>query len=264
MKRDRAALAGCAITLVASVALARIHPFGDAGLFLAKGAEPSILTNAQAPAQVRAILIEKCADCHSNQPRARFYGHFAPASWLMERDIAEARKAMNLSLWDTYPADRRQTLAAKIVQEAKSHQMPPLQYRAIHWNAGVGDADVKSLGDWAHAVQQAGAGGGMAGEGDPVRGKALFEKRCTGCHALTVNREGPNLRGVYGRAAGTADGFAYSAALKKAKIVWDDNSLTRWLADPDAFLPGNDMDYLVVKAQERLDLVSYLKQASGR
>jgi cytochrome c len=182
----------------------------------------------------------------------------------MERDIVEARKAMNLSLWDSYPADRRQTLAAKMVQEAKSHEMPPLQYRAIHWNAGVGDTEVKLLGDWAHAVQLAGAGGGMAGEGDPARGKMLFEKRCTGCHALTVNRQGPKLQGVYGRPAGIAEGYAYSAALKKAKIVWDDNLLATWLADPDAFLPGNDMDYLVVKAQDRLDLVSYLKQVSGR
>ncbi len=264
MKRVRAALAGCAIALVASLLLARIHPFGDAGLYQAKGAQPSILTNAQAPSQVRDLLVEKCADCHSNQTRAPFYGHFAPASWLMERDIVEARKAMNLSLWDTYPADRRQMLAAKIVQQAKSHQMPPLQYRAIHWNAGVGDEEVKLLGDWAHAVQISGGGGGMAGEGDPARGKALFEKRCTGCHALNANREGPKLQGVYGRAAGMAEGFAYSKALKAAKIVWDDNSLGKWLADPDAFLPGNDMDYLVVKAQERLDLVSYLKQVSGR
>ena len=263
MKRDRAALAGFATTLVASLLLARIHPFGDAGLYSAKVAEPWSLTRAQVPAQVRSILIDKCGDCHFNLTNAPFYGHFAPASWLMERDIVEARKAMNLSLWDSYPADRMQTLAAKIVQEAKSHQMPPLQYRAIHWNTGVSDAEVKLLADWAHTVQQTGAGGGMAGEGDPVRGKALFEKRCTGCHSLTANREGPKLRGVYGRAAGVSEGFAYSAALKKAKIVWDDNSLGKWLADPDAFLPGNDMDYLVVKPQERLDLVSYLKQISG-
>jgi cytochrome c len=171
---------------------------------------------------------------------------------------------MNFSLWDSYPVDRRQTLAAKIVQEAKSHEMPPLQYRVIHWNAGVGDAEVKLLSEWAHAVQLSGAGGGMAGAGDPARGKALFEKRCTGCHALMANREGPRLQGVYGRAAGMAEGFAYSAALKKTKTVWDDDSLGKWLADPDAFIPGNEMDYLVVKAQERLDLVSYLKQVSGR
>jgi len=61
-----------------------------------------------------------------------------------------------------------------------------------------------------------------------------------------------------------AAGFAYSAALKKAQVVWDDRSLDRWLADPDAFLPGNDMDFLVAKAQERADLIGYLRLVSGK
>ena len=74
---------------------------------------------------------------------------------------------------------------------------------------------------------------------------------------------GSALQGVFGRTSGTATGFAYSTALKKAQIVWDDNSLERWLTDPDRFIPGNDMDYLVSKPQERQDLISYLKQNSG-
>ena len=81
--------------------------------------ETPILNHSQVPPEVRAILVAKCADCHSTQARAPLYGRFAPASWLMERDIVEARKAMNLSLWDTYSADQQQTLAAKIVQETK-------------------------------------------------------------------------------------------------------------------------------------------------
>ena len=245
--------------LSASLLLTRIHPFGDAGLYAAKSADTPILSNARVPQEVRAILVEKCADCHSNQTRAPLYGHFAPVSWLMERDIVEARKAMNLSLWDTYSADRQQTLAAKIVQETKSNEMPPVQYRMIHWNARIGDADLKIFGQWAHGSRAAQADASVAAEGDPARGKTLFEKRCTGCHALAQNHEGPQLQAVYGRASGAAPNFAYSAALKKAHIVWDDRSLEKWLTDPDAFIPGNDMDFLVSKPQDRQDLISYLK-----
>ena len=72
------------------------------------------------------------------------------------------------------------------------------------------------------------------------------------------------MQGVYGRNSGTVAGFAYSAALKKAQVVWDDKSLEKWLADPDAFVPGNDMDFLVSKAQERQDLISYLRQVSEK
>jgi cytochrome c len=58
--------------------------------------------------------------------------------------------------------------------------------------------------------------------------------------------------------------FAYSPALKRAHIVWDDKSLDKWLTDPDAFIPGNEMEFEVSKPQERRDLISYLKQSSGK
>jgi len=251
------------IAIGASLALARVHPFGDAGLYVSTDAAP-ILTRSQVPSQMRAILIDKCADCHSNRIRAPFYGHFAPASWLMERDIIEARKVMNLSLWETYSEDQQQTLAAKIAQETMKHKMPPVQYRMIHWNARITDGDLKVTRQWARESQAMQAGKVPVGEGAPARGKALFEKRCTGCHALTQNREGPQLLRVYGRASGTAAGYVYSTALRKAQIVWDENSLGKWLADPDAFVPGNAMDFLVSKPQERQDLISYLKQSSGK
>jgi cytochrome c len=254
-----------AIVFALSLSLARIHPCGDAGLYRAMGARTPIVSNPHLPAEVKSVLVGKCADCHSNQPRVPIYGRFAPASWLMERDIVKARAAMNLSEWDSYSADQQQTYSAKMVEQIKTRKMPPIQYRAIHWNARIADADVKLFAQWAHGPAVSQAEGGAAGsEGDPARGKTLFEKRCTGCHALTQNREGPQLQSVYGRTSGTAPGFVYSAALKNAQIAWDDKSLDKWLADPDAFIPGNDMDFLVSKPQERQDLISYLKQASGK
>ncbi len=104
----------------------------------------------------------------------------------------------------------------------------------------------------------------ITGEGDPAHGKELFEARCTGCHALEQSHEGPKLQGVYGRTSGTVPGFAYSEALKKAAIVWDETSLEKWLTDTDALVPGNAMDFSVPKAQERQDLISFLKQSSGK
>jgi cytochrome c len=59
-------------------------------------------------------------------------------------------------------------------------------------------------------------------------------------------------------------GFTYSAALKKAAVIWDETSLDKWLTDPDAFVKGNDMDFLVAKVQERRDLIRYLRESSGK
>jgi cytochrome c len=69
---------------------------------------------------------------------------------------------------------------------------------------------------------------------------------------------------VYGRAVGSVADFAYSPALKKANLVWDQTTLDKWLTDPDAFIPGNEMDFLISKPQERQDLIAFLKQHSGK
>ena len=265
MSRVRTALIGCVSAILVSVAMARVHPFGNAGLFTPQAATP-IMENSSVPFQVRVILAAKCADCHSMQTRSPFYARFAPASWLMERDIVRAREAMNLSLWNTYSSEQQQTLASKIVHETREHEMPLLQYRMIHWNSRITGADLEAFANWAHASSGSAAGQSdlPAGAGDPLRGKAFFEKRCTGCHSLTDNHQGPRLQGVFGRASGSVASYAYSPALKNSHIVWDQTSLDKWLTDPDAFIPGNEMDFLVSKPQDRQDLIAFLKQTSGK
>jgi cytochrome c len=99
--------------------------------------------------------------------------------------------------------------------------------------------------------------------GDTDHGKQLFEKRCTGCHSLDQDKEGPHLRGVHGRQAGKLSSFRYSAALQSAHVTWDDASLDKWLTDTDSLIADNDMAYRVPKADERADISRYLKLVSG-
>jgi cytochrome c len=95
-------------------------------------------------------------------------------------------------------------------------------------------------------------------------GKELYEKRCGGCHAMDRDKEGPRLAGVYGRAAASVSSFEYSAALKKSKITWTDETLEKWLADPEKLVPDNDMPFHVQNADERRQIIAYLKQLSGK
>lgn len=266
MRCVRAVSIGCAIALTTSLLLARAHPFGDAGLYAAKVMPAPIMEYSSVPPAVRMTLAAKCADCHSMQTRSPIYGRFAPVSWLMERDILEGRKSMNLSHWDTYSADQQSTFTAKIVQETKAHEMPLLQYRMIHWNARITDADIRTFTQWnsERETSEAGSMEQPAGESNAVRGKEIFERRCTGCHAITQDREGPRLQGVYGRTSGDVAGFAYSPSLKKAHIVWNDTSLEQWLADPDTLVPGNNMDFHVAKPEERRDIIRFLKESIGK
>jgi cytochrome c len=93
-------------------------------------------------------------------------------------------------------------------------------------------------------------------------GQALFQKRCGGCHALDADHEGPRLRGVVGRMAGTIKTFKYSEALKNAKHTWDEAKLDKWLTDTESVVPDNDMAFRVPKQEERAAIISYLKSLS--
>jgi cytochrome c len=102
-----------------------------------------------------------------------------------------------------------------------------------------------------------------AAEGDVQAGAALFADRCVACHALNPTRKpGPILSDVYGRRAGTVAGYAYSTALKRAGLVWNDSTLDRWLAGPPAFVPGVNMQAQVDSRTDRRNLIAYLKSIS--
>lgn len=245
--------------IVAAVAgLGHLHPFGNPRAEQAKGLG-TLLHGANMPAEARAVLVAKCADCHSSETRWPVYSWIAPGSWLMERDIVEARKKMDLSRWEEMPVETQETWAAEIVQQTKGGKMPPIQYLAVHWDARLSNADVQALSMLGKGTI-GGSEASVGGEGDAARGKAVFEKRCTGCHALDADREGPRLKGVFGRKAGSVAGFNYSAGLKNSGLTWNDATLERWLTDPDLVVKDNNMSIGVPKAGERRDLIAYLKQ----
>ena len=100
--------------------------------------------------------------------------------------------------------------------------------------------------------------------GDPKHGEELFQKRCGACHSLDREKEGPRLRGVFGRKAGTVATFNYSNALKSANFSWNARSLNQWLADTDRFIPDNDMNLSFKNPNEREDIIAYLRQLSNQ
>ena len=95
---------------------------------------------------------------------------------------------------------------------------------------------------------------------DATRGQALYQARCAACHSVDFNGVGPAHRGVFGRLAGTAKGFAnYSPALKGSGLVWTEANLDRWLANPEALVPGQAMGISLPDAGERADVIAFLR-----
>jgi cytochrome c len=95
--------------------------------------------------------------------------------------------------------------------------------------------------------------------GDAVHGKTLYQG-CQACHAIDDNDLGPKHRGVVGRRAGSIEDYAYSTALKKSGLTWDEATLDRWLTNPSALVPGTKMFFKIDDAKTRADIIAYLKE----
>ena len=97
--------------------------------------------------------------------------------------------------------------------------------------------------------------------GDPKAGAMVF-KRCAVCHTNDKgggDALGPNLFGVVGRKAASREGFAYSGPLRKAGLVWNEASLTKWAAGPARMVPGTKMAFPgLTSKKQQADVVAYL------
>ena len=103
-----------------------------------------------------------------------------------------------------------------------------------------------------------------ASAADTEKGKALFEQ-CAACHTLdgTTEGDGPTLQGVVGRKAASRDDYRYSAAMTRSGVTWDAAALDAYIADPEAFIPGNRMAFAgIPNKSERDDLIAYLEAAT--
>ena len=102
------------------------------------------------------------------------------------------------------------------------------------------------------------------GVGDAQRGAQVFVQ-CKVCHSLEAgkNMVGPSLHGLVGRKAGSVPGFAYSPAMKNSNVTWNNDTLSKYLTDPKAFIPGDKMAFTGIKDPSKLgDLLAYLDQAA--
>ncbi|KAA5804134.1 cytochrome c family protein [Alkalicaulis satelles] len=124
------------------------------------------------------------------------------------------------------------------------------------------------------ASETNGNGAGAVGDGEflvagltgnPQAGRRVFVQ-CQTCHVMDegVNRTGPSLYGIFGRTAGTVEGFRYSAANRDSGVVWDAEVMFEYLENPRRFMPGTNMVFPGIRnEQQRADLIAWMKENGG-
>ncbi len=118
--------------------------------------------------------------------------------------------------------------------------------------------------------------GQAAADGDAAKGEKLFKGilQRSACHSLEAGetKVGPTLAGLFGRKAGSVEGFKqYSKAMVNSEVVRDEETLSEFLKAPRKFIPENKMEFepggmvpRVSSAQHLADLIAYLKEATAR
>ena len=104
----------------------------------------------------RALAVDACFDCHSNETSWPWYSNIAPMSWLVQRDVDNGREALNFSEWDQ---EQEGEDAAEAVQEGS---MPPDYYGWLHPKARLSSEERQALIRGLRAM----FGGGEGGEGE--------------------------------------------------------------------------------------------------
>lgn len=139
MSRIRPYLPKILLGGVALFALIQLVPYGR------DHSAPAATKNAVfVSPQVRQMVADSCADCHSYKTKWPWYTHVAPASWLVQNDVDGGRNAMNLSRWDT-----AQPALDRVVGMIQSGEMPPLKYTVMpnHAAARLSDKEKQQLID---------------------------------------------------------------------------------------------------------------------
>src|SRR5712691_10444523 len=99
MTKTRMLLAGACV-LIAPVLLSFAHPFGNPRNVGA--GTGTLLSGTEIPDALRDVIGRKCGNCHSEATEWPFYSRVAPVSWMVERDVMEAREHLNFSQWTSY------------------------------------------------------------------------------------------------------------------------------------------------------------------
>jgi cytochrome c len=143
---------GAVFVAALSGAFSYAHPFGDPRKVNVPAG--NLLAGAEIPQRLRDLIQHKCGNCHSENVDWPIYSRMAPVSWLLERDVAEARMHVNLSRWTTYSDRDKLDLLNRFAAKVHSGEMPPGRYTLLHPDSKLLREEQEGLYNWAKSERR--------------------------------------------------------------------------------------------------------------
>lgn len=124
-----------ALGAIAVFVLIQLIPYGRAH------DDPSGTREAQfANAGTQRLFDGACADCHSDRTTWPLYSNVAPVSWLVQHDVEDGRRRLNLSEWDKPQPD-----LGEVQSSILGGGMPPIQYKLLHAESRLSATERREL-----------------------------------------------------------------------------------------------------------------------
>ena len=114
----------------------------------------TLAASAPVPPNVDRILRRSCYDCHSNETTYPWYSKISPFNWFLADHIDDGRREVNMSVWNTYPTQKKIRKLDEICEQVEKAEMPLPSYLWIHWDAALSNEDRQAICEWAKSESQ--------------------------------------------------------------------------------------------------------------
>jgi hypothetical protein len=111
-----------------------------------------ISTTLSVPPDVLSMLHTSCYDCHSNTTQYPWYAEVQPVGWLLNYDIQQGKRHLNLSEFATYPLRRQFIKLQQIGEQVDGEEMPLPKYLIMHAEAKLSPEQRERLVAWINAA----------------------------------------------------------------------------------------------------------------
>jgi hypothetical protein len=113
-----------------------------------------LFEGAQIDEQTLTLFQRACQNCHSENTQWPWYSRVPPVSWMIKKDVDDARRQLNFSKWDLYRPDEQADLLTRIGVAARTAQMPLPRYTLLHHEAVLASQERQQIYEWSKAEKK--------------------------------------------------------------------------------------------------------------